>query len=120
MQCYNVVTNPYQDFYSADVSVNPLGVSAQYKIRLMGAVLSRCKSVAEKLNIPIVFLFIPHALSVCENYGYGRVDKDKYPDYHRENLTKPLEDWARASKANFINLFSTFREHQDTRSYSSR
>lgn len=110
LQGNNVVTNPYQDYYDADVSVSPNGDSARYKVRLMDAVLSRCKTVADDNGIPIVFLFIPHALSVCENYSTGRVDRERYPDYRRENLTKPLEDWALANNAHYVNLFNVYRE----------
>jgi hypothetical protein len=105
----NVVTNIYQDDYSADVSLLPRGDSARYRVRLMEGVLNRIKDSAKKASVPLVLVFIPHPIDVVPNYDTGRVDRARFPDYKPSNLTDALEGIAMRNELRFVNLFAPFQ-----------
>jgi len=113
----DMVTNAQQDYYSADVSLLPNSDSARYRVRLMDAVLQRIRDVATRNEVPLVFLFIPHAIDVAEEYDWGRIEADRFPDYDRRNQIAPLEEMARRHGVPFVSLFDIYRRHDANRLY---
>lgn len=105
----DVVTNVYNDWYSADVSLMPQSDSARYRVRLMEAVLRRIKHTAERASVPLALLLIPHPMDVAPNYDTARVDRARFPDYRPRNLTDPLADIAVRHDLPFVDLFDAYR-----------
>ena len=113
-----VVRNIFMDHYSADVSLRPNSESAQYKVRLLGAVMKELQGVAAAANVPLVFLFIPHPFDVAETYDdFGRVDAARFPNYDRRNQIRPLEEIAVREGWAYVSLFDAFRERDANELY---
>ncbi len=104
-----VVTNTHMDYYSADVSLQPASPSAQYKVRLMRAVMQRIRDIAAANRVPLTFLLIPHPVDVVADYDGWRIDRARYPAYAPRNQIQPLEDAARALGVPFVSLYDAFR-----------
>jgi hypothetical protein len=104
----DVVTNVYQDQYSADVSVVPSSDSARYRVRFMDAVLGRIASIAKAHGVPLILLIIPSPIDVAPSYDYGRVDRMRYPEYTPDNLTGRLQEIAERRGMAFVNLYDVF------------
>lgn len=104
----NVVINAQNDFYSADVSLEPESESARYRARFMAAVMTRITKVAKDHQVPLAFLFIPHPLNVAEDYDGGSIDSVEFPGYEKRNLTRPLEDIASRIGVPHLSLFDIF------------
>jgi len=105
----NRVWNLFMDHYDADVSLTPSGESSKYKQALMDRVIERMASIAAKRSIPIMFLVIPDAIDVVDDYE-PRVDTNKYPEYRRSRLTDIVEAIARKQQLPYLNLFLPFQE----------
>ncbi|HID82138.1 MAG TPA: SGNH/GDSL hydrolase family protein [Chromatiales bacterium] len=106
----NMVTNAQNDYYSADVSLEPESESARYRVRFMEAVLTRITKLAKENQVPLAFLFIPNPLNVADNYADGNIDSAKYPQYEKRNLIRPLEEAARRIDVPYLSLFDTFSQ----------
>jgi hypothetical protein len=104
-----VVSNTHMDYYSADVSLTPASASAQYKARLMRAVMERIRDTAAANRVPLTFLLIPHPVDVVADYDGWRIDPARYPGYAPRNQIQPLEDAARALGVPFISLYDSYR-----------
>lgn len=106
------VTNTHVDHYSADLSLEPRSPSAEYKVRLMNAVLAEIYEKLSQRGIADAFLFIPHPIDVVEDYECcGRVDGPRFPDYNRRNLVAPLESLAKARGIPFVSFFDDFKQN---------
>lgn len=103
-----LVTNTHVDYYSADVSLVPASESARYKIRMMRAVLERIRAIGDAAGVPVLFLFIPHPADLTDQYDWGAVDKDRYPEYEGRNQTAPLERFAAETASRSVSLFDAF------------
>lgn len=106
----DVVTNTHIDHYSADLSLEPRSPSAEYKVRLMNAVLAGIHQKIRSRGIPDAMMFVPHPIDVVEKYACcGRVDHPRFPDYNRRNQVAPLENFARARSIPFVSFFDAFQ-----------
>ncbi len=106
------VTNTHVDHYSADLSLEPRSPSAEYKVRLMNAVLAKIHEKLSQRGIADALLFIPHPIDVVEDYECcGRVDGARFPDYNRRNLVAPLESLAKARGIPFVSFFDHFKQN---------
>jgi hypothetical protein len=112
-----VVTNTHVDYYSADVSLEPNGDSARYKVALMRGVLARIRDTAARAQVPIAFLFIPHPADLTDSYDWGPVDMTKYPQYNGRNQIAPLERAASDMNNPYVSLFDAFRADDPNRLY---
>ena len=107
----NLVTNTHVDHYSADLSLEPRSPSAEYKVRLMNAVLAGIHEKLRLRGIPDTFLFIPHPIDVVEDYECcGRIERPRFPDYDRRNLVAPLEGLAKARGIPFVSFYDHFKQ----------
>ncbi len=104
----DVVTNVYNDPYSADVSLVPQTDAARYRVRLMDAIVRRIADRTAQRSIPLVLLLIPHPIDVAPGYGPGRVDRDRFASYAPTNLTDALQRIADRHDLRAVNLFATF------------
>src|SRR5262249_60004973 len=64
----NEVKHLLGDPYDADVSLKPASESAVYKKALMEKVLVHVAEAARARSVPLVFVFIPSAVDVCERF----------------------------------------------------
>lgn len=104
------VTNTHIDHYSADLSLEPRSPSAEYKVRLMNAVLAKIHAKLSQRGIPDAMLFVPHPIDVVEDYpGSGSVDHARFEDYDRRNLVAPMEGLAKARGIPFVSFFDHFK-----------
>lgn len=106
----DVVINAQNDYYSADVSLEPESDSARYRVRFMEAIMTRIAQVAKDNQVPLAFLFIPNPLNVADNYSGGNIDSAKYSHYEKRNLIRPLEDAASKINVPHLSLFDTFSQ----------
>ncbi|MFK7897281.1 MAG: GDSL-type esterase/lipase family protein [Myxococcota bacterium] len=105
------VINTHVDHYSADLSLEPGSPSAEYKVRLMNAVLVGIHEKIRSRGIPDAMLFVPHPIDVVEEYACcGRVDRPRFPEYNRKNQVAPLEGLARARSIPFVSFFDPFQK----------
>lgn len=105
----NVVTNTHMDYYSADVSLERASPSAQYKVRLMRAVMRRIRDVAAHNGVRLTFLLIPHPVDVTREYDGWHIDRSRFPGYAERNQIGPLEDAATGLAVPFVSLFDAYR-----------
>ncbi len=106
----SLVHNLLGDTYDADVSLDPHSASAQYKRRLMEAVMLRMQTMAASRHIPVLFLVIPNPIDAVDKWDIS-VDSTVFPEYRRSALSDDLEQIARAHGLSYLNLFDQFRAH---------
>ena len=83
----------------------------------MNAVMHRIRDVADRAQVPVVFLLIPHPIDVAENYDWARVETKRFREYHRRNLIAPLEESARTAGMHFVSLFDAYRQQDANQLY---
>lgn len=106
----NLVRELRSDPYSADISLVANEPSATYKIALMRRVLSDIQEQADKLTIPLVFMFIPHPIDVTfGKHESGTVDKLRWPEFDPNRLVNILEQHCLASSMRCLSLLEPFR-----------
>ncbi|MCR9258144.1 MAG: SGNH/GDSL hydrolase family protein [Pseudomonadaceae bacterium] len=106
----NVVRELRSDPYSADISLVANQPSALYKIKLMTRVLKDIQKTADALEIPLVFMFIPHPIDVTMgNHESGVVDNLLWPDYDPNKLINTLEQICLPNNMRCVSLLEPFR-----------
>ncbi len=114
----NVVRELLSDPYSADISLYPTSDSAAYKIKLMNAVVGKIKAAAQKNNVPLMTLIIPHPMDLLDGaHDSGKVDRIKYPGYLPSRLTDTLADIMRVQQIEYINLYEKFKQQAPANLY---
>ena len=103
----NAVSNLMDDFYDADIALEPESVSAKYKIKLMAAVIGHLKKIAANQKIPLLLVIIPSPVDVCPHFPY-QVNTNNYPLYKRSSLTDILAHIAKDQGIPYLNLFPVF------------
>lgn len=103
------VVNTHEDYFNADVALRPHSDSAVHRMRMMDAVMQRIADALRDRSIPLLFVFVPHPVDVCESYDFGPIRAVDHPDYRRSGLTDALAANAERARAPFVNLFDLFR-----------
>ena len=116
----NTVRDLLADHPDVDVSTDPESPAARYKVRLMEQVLLRIQAICERASAPLLFVFIPSPIDVCDGCDVQHVDRMRFPHYRRSNNTDILQRIAVDHAAQFINLFSRFRDAGAERLYFHR
>ncbi len=109
LQRNDVVHELLSDPYNADLTLLPASESARYKVRMMAAVMERMKALAAANRVPLLFVFIPHAIDATEQHASGTVDALRYPEYRRSRATDELVSIAQRLGAAYVDLFAPFR-----------
>jgi len=110
----SIVSQLRSDPYSADISLLPGSPSADYKLKLMDGVIGRIVAVAEKHEVPLLFLIIPHPMDVLGGaHASGVIDLAAYPEYSPERLTGSIQAIVDSHGADHINLYPWFRDADD-------
>jgi hypothetical protein len=102
------VENPFDDYYDADIALQPDSPSARYKIALMERVLVNLRDTAARAATKLVMVILPSAIDACDHY-YFRVNTVRYPQYDRGRLSGLLESMALRSGIPYLNLLPVFR-----------
>jgi hypothetical protein len=109
------VENPFDDYYDADIALQPDSASARYKVALMEQVLINLRDSAARAAAKLVLVILPSAIDACDGY-YFQVNTSKYPQYDRARLSGVLEAMAMRNGIAYLNLFPAFRA-QDANLY---
>ncbi len=109
------VENPFDDYYDADIALQPDSDSARYKIALMEQVLINLRDSAARAAAKLVLVILPSAIDACDGY-YFQVNAAKYPQYDRARLSGLIEAMAVRNGIPHLNLFPAFRA-QDANLY---
>jgi hypothetical protein len=104
----NAVHDLYVDPYNADVSLDPTGESARYKIAMMEQIMQRMGETAARNDAALLFLLIPSPIDAADLHESGEVDPAKYPEYKRSTLTDILEQICQRRGFRVVNLFDPF------------
>jgi len=83
------VVSLFEDVYDIDVAADLEGSFARDKRALMTAVLARMIRFTDSLDLPIVFVVVPSAVDVCDNFGIC-VDPLQFPDHSPARLADAL------------------------------
>ncbi|MEM8712673.1 MAG: hypothetical protein AAGG01_17110, partial [Planctomycetota bacterium] len=83
------VVSLFEDIYDMDVAANLEGPMVRAKRDLMTAVLGRMAEFAAKKSVPLLFVVVPSAVDVCENFGV-RVDPVQFPTHSPTRLAESL------------------------------
>lgn len=107
----NVVRELRSDPYSADISLLPESDSAELKLSMMRAVMVAIQVLASKLEIPVLFLAIPHPIDVMGGvHESGAIDREEYVNYDPDRLVRSITDICEMNKLTCFDLMSTMRE----------
>jgi hypothetical protein len=109
VQRNDVVHELLSDPYNADVTLLPESDSARYKVRMMAAVMKQMGTLADAHRIPLLFVFIPHAIDATEAHASGAIDVARYPEYRRSRATDELVSIAQRLGRAHVDLFAPFR-----------
>ncbi len=105
----DVVHELLSDPYNADVTLLPESDSARYKVRMMAAVMKEMAALADAHHLPLLFVFIPHAIDATGQHASGVVDVARYPEYHPSRATDTLVSIAQKLGRAHVDLFAPFR-----------
>ena len=105
-----MVQNLFWDHSDADVRLTPNCEAARYKVELMSAVCRRIEELVKAGGGTLVFMIIPAAADVMDDYDRDVVSTDDFPGYRRTNLVAALEAAVGDTQAPHLSLFEPFRE----------
>jgi hypothetical protein len=101
--------DPLDDYYDADIALEPDSPSARYKVALMEKVILKLRDSAAQARTPLVLTILPSPLDACDHYDM-QVDARRYPRYDRSRLSGLVEDMAARNGIPYLNLWYAFRE----------
>jgi hypothetical protein len=117
------VRNLFGDTYDAGVSLTPKAQWARYSRDLMERVMVRIEGVARAHGVPLLFVFIPSAIDVCDGpywASWRRAAISVRSSYRPETLTDVLCGIAESHGFEYVNLFRPFRDAGADRLYFRR
>lgn len=110
----DTVVNLFEDWFDADVSLQPDSESARYKIRLMEQVLRRIKATADAHGVPLLLLIVPDAIDVSPSHHF-RVKAGTFAGHDPARPTRILADIASRNGIDAVDLFPAFRASKPER-----
>ena len=106
----SVVRNLFDDHYDADLALDPGGASSQDKIALMDAVVGEMRRTCEQAGVPLVIVVLPSRLDLCYDLDLGWIDREAWPEYDSEGLSRTVVAIAERHDLPTIDLFGPFRD----------
>ncbi|QDV04929.1 hypothetical protein Poly30_04230 [Planctomycetes bacterium Poly30] len=83
------VVSLFEDVYDIDVAADLPGSFAAAKRDLMTGVLSRMVKEANERHLPVLFVVVPSAVDMCQDFGV-RVDPVRFPGHQPTRLVDAL------------------------------
>jgi len=105
------VDTALQDYYDADVALQPDWPSTVYKKRLMAAVLRRIARTCADAGTALAAVVVPSAVDLDESFQI-RVDPIIWPDYDPRTLSAAYEEALAASGVPQVALFDLFAANE--------
>lgn len=102
------VRQVWEDYYDADLAIEPERPSSVYKRRLMEAVLARFAAVCAEHEVPLACVIVPSAVDVCTTADV-RVDPARYPGWSSARLSRTLEEILERQRVPRVDLYEPFR-----------
>ncbi|MEE9543868.1 MAG: hypothetical protein V3V95_08815, partial [Thermodesulfobacteriota bacterium] len=93
------------------VALFPNNVISKVKLGLVEAILKEASAFAASRGISFMVVIQPSANDLTENMQPNYKELSRYPEYDRENLTKPLELILQRNGIKAANLFNTFLQN---------
>ncbi|MDP6956497.1 MAG: SGNH/GDSL hydrolase family protein [Planctomycetota bacterium] len=100
------VLSLFEDYWDADLALEPDSASASHKRSLMVAVLARFQATCTERGIPLFAVVIPADIDAADGHPL-RVDRALYPRYERRALTNALGSALEQSAIPHTDLFET-------------
>ena len=113
------VTNLLNDYWDADIALEPDGASARHKVRLMSEVIAQMKATATRGGSRLALVVIPSPIDALPDNDLLNVDAARHPRYRRDALVAPLLEAARAHGVPCVDLYAAFTAG-DTATYYRR
>jgi hypothetical protein len=101
-----VVQALFEDYWDADLALEPASASATHKRRLMAALLARFKEVCTERQLPLFVVVIPSAIDAARSHPVT-VDDSLYPAYEPKALTASLALALERASIAHTDLFET-------------
>jgi hypothetical protein len=108
--------DPLDDYYDADIALQPDSPSARYKAALMEKVLVRLRDTAARAPTGLILTILPSPVDACDHYDV-QVDTRRYPQYDRARLSRLVEEAAVGNGIPYLNLWQAFRATDANRLY---
>jgi len=102
------VVSFFQDYYDADVAIEPERPPAQATLALLGAVLAQIARVCEQAGVPLLALVVPSAVDLDPGFRI-RVDPERWPSYDPARLAGELTRLCAAARIEALDLTSSFQ-----------
>lgn len=77
----------FEDVYDIDMAAPGQGQFNEPKRALMTAILARLALAARRREVPLVFVIVPSAVDVCEQFGV-KMDPIRFPSYEPTRLVE--------------------------------
>jgi len=107
----NVVDRLVNDVRDTDIALEPATPSAQYKMKLLGAVFEQMRRLMSERGVPLLAVVVPDAIDLGARDHCGcRADYDQYPDYDPARLSGAAAKLARNAGIPAIDLFESFSQ----------
>jgi GDSL-like Lipase/Acylhydrolase family len=100
--------DPLDDYYDADIALQPDSPSARYKVALMEKVLVKLRDTAAQAGTGLILTILPSPVDACDHYDM-QVDARRYPQYDRSRLSGLVEDMAVRNGIPYLSLWYAFR-----------
>jgi len=109
----------FADHYDIDLAIHPQQESSITKVRLMRAVLSKVKALANSRDIALMVLIEPSVVDLTKknsalSYQYLQ---QQFPSYQRSRLTKTVEKICISLDIRHVNLFDLFLKNHPEKLY---
>ncbi len=97
------------DVYDADVAIQPMGRSAQYKQDLLAAVLRRIQEACRRHDTRLACVVVPSAVDLDPAFRI-QVDRQRYPGYSPSRLSRLCAQAAESVGISTLDLFDSFAQ----------
>jgi lysophospholipase L1-like esterase len=104
-----LVYSLFRDYYDIDVAARPDADSAQYKRRLMFALMQRLRDHCAAEQVPLLVLIVPSAVDLDPQFEI-RVDSIRHPGYDPNRLCAAISESLLSLGVEGLDLTECFRQ----------
>jgi len=108
----------FGDHYDIDIALHPKQESSTTKVRLMSAVLSKAKELADNKGVAFMVLIEPSVIDLTEtNSALSYQYLQQFPSYQRNRLTEIVRKICLDKKIHALDLFGPFLKNHPEKLY---